>query len=198
MEIAEARYLFRVKPSDGMTFLLTFLVTLVSGVEWGIFAGVVFSLLVFIWRSAHPHIAELGWLENEEVFRNIRRYPEAVVPPGLLLVRVDASLYFANMAFVEDWLRGALACRTAVTHIIFDMSGVNDMDAVALSAMERMIDGYAERDIAVAFCGMKGPVRDLAELGRLADKVRKVDRLSFRAAGCFCVAKLIRPDTALM
>ena len=29
--------------------------------------------------------------------------------------------------------------------------------------MERMVDGYAERDIAVAFSGMKGPVRDLAE-----------------------------------
>lgn len=162
VEIAEARYLFRVKPSDGMTFLLTFLVTLVFGVEWGIFAGVVFSLLVFIWRSAHPHIAELGWLANEEVFRNIRRYPEAVVPPGLLLVRVDASLYFANMAFVEDWLRGVLASRSDVNQIIFDMSGVNDMDAVALSAMERIVDGYAEHDVAIAFSGMKGPVRDLA------------------------------------
>jgi SulP family sulfate permease len=163
VETAEARYLFRVKPSDGFTFLLTFLVTLGFGVEWGIVAGVIFSLLVFIWRSAHPHIAQLGWLAEEGVFRNIRRYPEAVVPPGMLLVRVDASLYFANMAFVEDWLRGTLADRSDVTHIIFDLSGVNDIDAVALSALEKIIDGYAERDIAVAFSGMKGPVRDLAE-----------------------------------
>lgn len=162
VEISEVRYLFRVKHSDGFTFLLTFLVTLGFGVEWGIGGGVVFSLLVFIWRSAHPHIAQLGWLANEGVFRNIRRYPEAVVPPGLLLVRVDASLYFANMAFVEEWLRGALAGRSDVSNIIFDMSGVNDIDAVALSAMERMVDGYAERDIAVAFSGMKGPVLDLA------------------------------------
>lgn len=162
VEISEVRYLFRVKHSDGFTFLLTFLVTLGFGVEWGIGGGVVFSLLVFIWRSAHPHIAQLGWLANEGVFRNIRRYPEAVVPPGLLLVRVDASLYFANMAFVEEWLREALAGRSDVSKIIFDMSGVNDIDAVALSAMERMVDGYAERDIAVAFSGMKGPVLDLA------------------------------------
>ena len=163
VETAEARYLFRVKPSDGFTFLLTFLVTLGFGVEWGIVAGVIFSLLVFIWRSAHPHIAQLGWLAEGGVFRNICRYPEAVVPPGMLLVRVDASLYFANMAFVEDWLRGTLADRSDVTHIIFDLSGVNDIDAVALSALEKIIDGYAERDIAVAFSGMKGPVRDLAE-----------------------------------
>jgi len=174
VEVAEARYLFRVKASDGFTFLLTFLVTLGFGVEWGIVAGVIFSLLVFIWRSAHPHIAQLGWLAEEGVFRNIRRYPGAVVPPGMLLLRIDASLYFANMAFVEDWLRGALAGRSDVTLIVFDLSGVNDIDAVALAAMERVIDGYAEHGITIAFAGMKGPVRDLAGRAGWPEKYGKL------------------------
>jgi len=174
IEVAEARYLFRVKASDGFTFLLTFLVTLGFGVEWGIVAGVIFSLLVFIWRSAHPHIAQLGWLAEEGVFRNIRRYPGAVVPPGMLLLRIDASLYFANMAFLEDWLRGALAGRSDVTLIIFDLSGVNDIDAVALAAMERVIDGYAEHGITIAFAGMKGPVRDLAGRAGWPEKYGKL------------------------
>jgi SulP family sulfate permease len=183
VEAAEARYLFRVKPSDGFTFLLTFLVTLGFGVERGIVAGVIFSLLVFIWRSAHPHIAQLGWLAEQQVFRNIRRYPEAVVPPGMLLLRVDASLYFANMAFVEDWLRGTLAGRSDVTRIIFDLSGVNDMDAVALASLERIIDGYAERAIAVAFAGMKGPIRDLAERADWPEKYgRMIGFLSLQQA----------------
>lgn len=174
VEVAEARYLFRVKASDGFTFLLTFLVTLGFGVEWGIFAGVIFSLLVFIWRSAHPHIAQLGWLAEEGVFRNIRRYPGAVVSPGMLLLRIDASLYFANMAFVEDWLRGVLTWRSDVTLIVFDLSGVNDIDAVALATMERVIDGYAEHGITIAFAGMKGPVRDLAGRAGWPEKYGKL------------------------
>jgi len=174
VEVAEARYLFRVKASDGFTFLLTFLVTLGFGVEWGIVAGVIFSLLVFIWRSAHPHIAQLGWLAEEGVFRNIRRYPGAVVPPGMLLLRIDASLYFANMAFVEDWLRGTLTGRSDVTRIVFDLSGVNDIDAVALATMERVIDGYAEHGITIAFAGMKGPVRDLAGRAGWPEKYGKL------------------------
>lgn len=170
VEVAEVRYLFRVKPSDGYTFLLTFLITLGFGVEAGIAAGVAFSLLVFIWRSAHPHIAELGWLEDEGVFRNIRRHPRAVVPPGMLLVRVDASLYFANMAFVRDWLREALARRTDVHAIVFDLSGVNDMDAVALATLEELMEGQRERGIAFAFAGMKGPVRDLVQRAGWTEK----------------------------
>lgn len=163
VELEEARYLFRVKTSDGLTFVLTFLVTLAFGVETGIISGVLFSLVVIIWRSSHPHIAVLGWLAEEQVFRNIQRYPAAAAVPGMLLVRVDASLYFANIGFVANWLRGALASRSGVTTIVFDLSGVNDMDAVALQALERLVEDYGQQGIAVAFAGMKGPVRDLAD-----------------------------------
>jgi SulP family sulfate permease len=163
VEFAEARSLFRVKKSDGYTFLLTFLVTLAFGVEIGIVAGVAFSLLVFIWRSAHPHIAELGWLEEEGIYRNVQRDSRARIDPELLIVRIDASLYFANMAFIEDWLRAALARRTEIRAVIFDLSGVNDMDAVALAKLEGLCDGFLERGLAFAFAEMKGPLRDLTE-----------------------------------
>ena len=161
VEFAEARYLFRVKKSDGYTFLLTFLVTLAFGVEIGIICGVVFSLLMFIWRSAHPHIAELGWLAEEGVYRNVRRDPRVRVDPELFIVRIDASLYFANMAFIEDWLRAALAQRPRVKQILFDLSGVNDMDAVALAKLEELCENFENQGIGFACAGMKGPLRDL-------------------------------------
>jgi len=57
----------RVKPIDGWMMILTFLATLLLGSQNGMVIGVVFSLLVFIWRSAHPHAAELGYLEKEGI-----------------------------------------------------------------------------------------------------------------------------------
>lgn len=163
VELHEARYLFRVKTSDGLTFLVTFLVTLGFGVEVGIISGMVFSLTVIIWRSSHPHIAELGWLAEEQVFRNIQRYPRAVVPAGMLLIRVDASLYFANIGYLENWLRTTLSVRPGINRIILDMAGVNDMDAVALAALEKLTGSYAEKGIDLVFADVKGPVRDLMD-----------------------------------
>ncbi|MDX9709829.1 MAG: SulP family inorganic anion transporter [Trichloromonas sp.] len=177
VEIAEARYLFRVKKSGGYTFLLTFLVTLTFGVEIGIIRGVVFSLLVFIWRSAHPHIAELGWLAEEGVYRNVRRDPRVRVDPELFIVRIDASLYFANMAFIEDWLRAALAQRPRVIQILFDLSGVNDMDAVALAKLEELCENFENQGIGFACAGMKGPLRDLT--GRAGWPAKYGQRISF-------------------
>jgi len=161
IDVKEAKHLFKVKKADGWTLALTFVITLTVGSEQGILIGMAFSLLLFIWRSSHPHTAELGYVEKEDVFRNIKRFPEVKTYPEALMLRVDASLYFANMGFFEDRLRKNLMERPKVKWVIIDLSGVNDIDAVAIDALEDVIENYHEKGIQFLFAGMKGPVRDL-------------------------------------
>ena len=161
IDVKEAKHLFKVKKADGWTLALTFVITLAVGSEQGILIGMAFSLLVFIWRSSHPHTAELGYFEQEDVFRNIKRFPEVKTYPEALILRVDASLYFANMGFLEDRLRKSLIERPEVKWVIIDLSGVNDIDAVAIDALEEVIENYHGKQIQFLFAGMKGPVRDL-------------------------------------
>ncbi len=161
IDVRDAKHLFRVKKIDGWTFLLTFIATLVFGSQKGILMGVAFSLLVFIWRSSHPHTAEIGYLEKEGVFRNVNRFPEAKTFPEVLILRIDASLYFANMAFCENLLRKKIADEPDLKWILIDLSGVNDIDAVAIDTLEELMEDYQEKGIDFLFAGMKGPVRDL-------------------------------------
>ncbi len=79
--------------------------TLGVGIEQGILAGIVLSLLFYIWQSSRPHTAELGYLAGRRAFLNVGRYPEAVRFEDVIILRVDSSLYFANMEFVGDILR---------------------------------------------------------------------------------------------
>ncbi len=155
------RRLFRVKPGDGWVALVTVVATLGVSVEAGILTGVALSLVQFLWRSAHPHIAELGYVAGEDAYLNIARFPEAVQYPEALLLRVDAALYFANMGFVEGRLRACLVDRPIVKWVVLDLSGVNDIDASAVYAMEELIASHRERGITFVFAGMKGPVRDI-------------------------------------
>jgi sulfate permease, SulP family len=161
INVKEALHLFRLKKVDGWTLVLTFLATLFIGIEQGILLGAAFSLLVFIWRSAYPHVASLGWLARERVFRNVERYPEVEVVPGIAILRVDASLYFANMAFLENWLRGVVFDRPDTRTIILDFSGVNDMDAVAVETLETLMADFRAQGIELHIAAMKGPVRDI-------------------------------------
>jgi MFS superfamily sulfate permease-like transporter len=104
-----------------------------------------------IWRSSHPHAAELGYFEKEDVLRNLKRFPKAKIYPETLILRVDGSLYFANMHFLEGLLRKSLADKPAVKWVIMDLSGVNDIDAVAIDTLEEIMETYKERGIRFLF-----------------------------------------------
>jgi SulP family sulfate permease len=170
VDIREAKHLFRIKKIDGWMWVVTFGATLVLGSDQGILLGVVFSLIVFIWRSAHPHTAELGYIENEGVFRNLQRYPEALTYPGILILRVDASLYFANMSYLEDLLRRSITGRPELKWVILDFSGVNDIDDVAIDTLEGMMEHYEMQRIRFLIANMKGPVRDLVTRAGWGDR----------------------------
>src|SRR5690606_21557360 len=161
VDVSGAVHLFKLKRADGWTLLITFAATLGIGIEAGILVGVAFSLLVFIWRSAYPHAARLGYLSRERVFRNVDRFPEVRTFPHTLILRVDASLYFANMGFLENSLRKALLEHPEYTRIILDFSGVNDMDAVAVETLEVLMGEMESQGVTVRIAAMKGPVRDI-------------------------------------
>ncbi|RWZ58013.1 solute carrier 26 family protein [Halobacillus fulvus] len=161
IDIKEAVHLFKIKPSDGWVLIITFVATLVTGIESGILIGAGVSLLVFIWRSAYPHTAELGYLEDEDIFKNTQRYPNAKLYENTLIYRIDASLYFANLAFLEDRIRKEIDGKPNVNLVILDFSGVNAIDAVAIDELEKLIDEYAEAGVEFRLAQVKGPVLDL-------------------------------------
>ncbi|WP_164219200.1 solute carrier family 26 protein [Virgibacillus sp. YIM 98842] len=172
IDLKEARHLFKVRSADGWIWAVTFLATLLIGIEQGILIGLAFSLIVFIARSAYPHVAELGYLPEKNVFRNIRRYPEAEVDPEVLIFRVDASLYFANMTFLEDKLCQRAAEKTDLKWFILDFSGVNSMDAVAIQTLEEMMETCSRGNVQFLFSGIKGPVMDLLKKAEWDEKFK--------------------------
>lgn len=161
VDYKKALYLYRIKPIDGVTLLVTFVTTLAFGVERGLIIGILFSLVVFIWRSAHPYSTELGFVENLQVFRNKDRFPESLTFHGVVIFRIDGSLFFANMGFVEEQIRKATIKKEDLEWVILDFSGVNDIDAVSIRSLDEILQAYLERGVRFAFSGMKGPIRDL-------------------------------------
>lgn len=161
IDAKELKYLFKVNKVDGLTWLLTFLATLLIGIEQGIIAGAIFSLLVFIRRSAYPHVAELGYLPEEKVYRNTARYPDAETDPEILIFRVDASLYFANMTFLEEQLCKRLAEKPETEWVVFDFSSVNSIDAVAIHALEDLMEQCQSGKVKMVFAGIKNTVLDV-------------------------------------
>ncbi|RNA66855.1 SulP family inorganic anion transporter [Alteribacter keqinensis] len=162
IDVKEAVHLWKVKRIDGVTLALTFAATLILGIEWGIAAGIAFSLFVFIYQSSKPHIAELGYVDDLGLYRNVSRFDKARTFAKTLILRIDSPLYFANMEFIKEYLHDQMVRKADLKHVILDFSGVNDVDAIALDELEEWIRSERENhQVETTLVNVKGPVRDL-------------------------------------
>ena len=158
----EIRYLFKVKITEGILLVFTFVATLVLGIMPGLLLGIIASILLFITLNTRPNTAILGRLPGTNIFRNITHFPEAETIPGLVIVRIDASLYFANVVFLKEKLHEICDQNAAdLKAIILDASAVNDLDSSADTALHQLSDEFKQKGITFYIAGVKAPVRDV-------------------------------------
>ncbi|XP_034704411.1 probable sulfate transporter 4.2 isoform X2 [Vitis riparia] len=156
----EAIFLWRVDKKDFLLWTLTSTMTLFLGIEIGVLVGVGASLAFVIHESANPRLAFLGRLPGTTVYRNIQQYPEAYTYHGIVMVRIDAPIYFANISHIKERLqeyemkndgstrRGPEV--ESVYFVILEMSPVTYVDSSAVQALKDLYHEYKSRDIQIA------------------------------------------------
>mgnify|MGYP000232914744 CR=1 FL=1 len=168
------RKTWRYSPSDFFAVLITIVVTLLFGVEMGVSCGVLASIVLFLYRTSKPHIAEVGLVEGTEHFRNIQRHQVRTLPQ-ILSIRVDESLMFSNAAFLEERIYGDIASTPQVRHVILMCSAINEIDWSALETLESINEQLQASGICFHLSEVKGPVMDALSnsgfLNKLSGKI---------------------------
>lgn len=145
--------------ADFAAVLTTILITLGFGVEAGVSAGVGLSILLHLYKTSKPHIAEVGLVPGTEHFRNILRH-DVQTTPAIVTLRMDESLYFANARYLEDQIHNRVAGDPAVRHVILHCAAINEIDLSALESLEMINARLAEMDVQLHLSEVKGPVMD--------------------------------------
>ncbi len=162
VDVKEMRHIARVKRSDVIGMSVAFVGTLVLGIELGILVAVVASMLVVFARMSKPHTATLGRIPDSTNYRNVERFPEAIVQPGIRIIRIDAALSFVNAQhFKRLCLTAAADLTDEPRALVLDCSGINDIDATGADALAEVITEFEELGAMLLLADVKGPVRDV-------------------------------------
>ncbi|MDA9019559.1 sulfate permease [Flavimaricola sp.] len=168
--------------ADFAAVLATILLTLGLGVEAGVSAGVGLSILLHLYRSSKPHVAEVGQVPGTEHYRNILRH-KVITDPGTVTLRVDESLYFANARFLEDKIHNRVAGDKNVRNVVLQCSAINDIDLSALESLEAINLRLKEMGVTLHLSEVKGPVMDRLQRGHfLSELTGQVFLSQFEAA----------------
>ena len=168
--------------ADFAAVLATIVLTLAMGVEIGVSAGVGLSILLHLYKSSKPHIAEVGLVPGTEHFRNILRH-KVETTPSVVNLRIDESLYFANARFLEDKIYDRVARDKGVRHVVLQCCAINEIDLSALESLETINSRLSEMDVKLHLSEVKGPVMDVLKRAHfLSELTGKVYLSQFEAA----------------
>ena len=156
--------------SDFLAVAATILLTLTMGVEIGVAAGVGISVLLQIFKTSRPHVAEVGLVPGTQHFRNILRH-EVKTDPGLLTLRVDESLYFANARFLEALIQNRVTEGCRIHDVVLMFSAVNAVDYSALESLEAINFRLRDMGIRLHISEVKGPVMDRLKRSHFLDEM---------------------------
>lgn len=153
--------LVRMNKVDAALSLASFLGVLVVGVIEGIGVAIVLSLGAFVSHSWRPYRAELGRIHGQRGYHDLSRHPEGERLPGIVIVRFDAPLFFANGGIFDDYVRRVVTeAGSEVRTVILAAEPITDIDTTAVEELLELDDFLASRGVTLIFAEMKGPVKD--------------------------------------
>jgi high affinity sulfate transporter 1 len=151
----------RVRRSDLVLSIATFVGVAALGVVGGVVLAVTLSLLDFVRRAWRPHHAVLGRAPGVKGYHDVTRYPDAAQVPGLLLFRWDAPLFFANADGFRERILDALdAAPGAIRWVVVAAEPITDVDSTAAEMLEELDHELGRRGAELAFAELKDPVQD--------------------------------------
>jgi len=199
-EFDEAQKYYRLhdNPRDRHDFYIwcvAFVGTIFLGAFDGILVAVVLSLVIVIYGVAEPDFSVLGRRHAQEadidVWVNVQRCPHAEQTAGVIVLRVEGPLFYANCERFQEELesmqRQAASKGTPYQTIILEASSISFMDASAVEVLQEVIRSCINRGMNFYIADAYGATRLLLERV-LGNELQQKD-LGLTIQGCLQLAE---------
>ena len=172
--IIASRKLYKVRLASPVEFwfgALALAGVLFIDVLQGMIIGVVASLVFVVYKSSRPHVSSLGRVPGVPgAYSDLTRHPETIPVPGVLIVRVDGQLYYANALTVRDRVKTMIAAMASPPRaVILDSAAWDQIDLTSTEVIQGLVKELRGNGIAVYFAEVHAPVLDYARKTGLLD-----------------------------
>jgi sulfate permease, SulP family len=169
---------YHVDKKDCAVMVVTFLTTFFIGIPEGVLMGIILSIAFVMNATAFPRICHLGRLPEEEggYYKDVQRYDHAKQLPGIAIISMDTSLYFANASYFKEVVREASrgsfhSSNTPIVFIIIDVSAWHDVDLSGINILVELHADLLARNIVFGFANARGQLRDRLKTAKFIEKL---------------------------
>ena len=147
--------------------LAAVLAVMIFGVLNGLLAAIAFSLAMLIRSLASPRLSVLGRV-GEHDYVSVERFPAAVTVPGMLVLRPEAPLFFANAEPLVSQVRQQVLRAGGVKVVILSLEESPDLDGTTLEVLDELCGWLGGRGVELRVARPKERARDALARANLA------------------------------
>jgi high affinity sulfate transporter 1 len=144
----------------------------------GLLIGVVAMLLLVIYNASRPHLGVLGAVPGAPgAYGDVDRHPDYERVPDLLILRLEAPLFYANATLVRDRIKTLVGASDPLPRaVILELTANAGLDITSAEMLEQLITTLHSAGIDVALADLRQPVVDVARRTGLLETLGE-DRL---------------------
>ena len=176
VKVAKLQHIRRVRRADFVLAVVALLAVLTFETLQALLIAVIVSLFALVWRASQPRLAVLGRVPGRLDFGDIRRYPENQTVPGLLIVRPENGLFFANAAgFREAIIAQVVSSPEPVKAVLLDLGATTDLDVPSADMLADLGEELHARNLRFMLMRVITPVRQMLVLAGATQKIQPQD-----------------------
>jgi len=149
---------------DFWTAVIAMVGVLTLGILQGLLLAAFIGILALLVGTKTRSTSILGKVPGEKIYLGLENYPEGETYPGLLILRFDGSLYFANAPDAANELRAAIEMSDPSPKVVLiDGESINSIDATAIIQLEEVVDELKRSGIGLKFARIRSNVMEIVE-----------------------------------
>jgi high affinity sulfate transporter 1 len=170
----ELWHLYRISRMEFRVAMVAMVGVLAFGILKGVLLAAIFSILLLLKRASHPRIALLGKLPGSDGFADSSRYAESEAIPQVLVLRVEAGLFYFNAQNVKNEILDRVRRHGTVELVIIDLSTSANIDLAGVRMLSELDEQVAQTGASLSLAEVHGDVRDLLHAEGLETRISGV------------------------
>ena len=172
MDVDALRRYRRIRRNDFVGAMAAMIGVLLLGPLYGLLFAVGQAVLGLVFRSSRIELDVMGKVPGEKAaWGAVRRHPERRTFDGILVLRLDAPLFWANATQVFDGVLAAVDDHPGTRALLLDLEATSQLDTTSLDVLETLLDRLTERDVELYL------VRVFYQARRVLDRAGFLERL---------------------
>lgn len=172
MEVGELRRLFRLRRADFTVAMAALLGVLVFDVLPGLLIAVGLSLFLTVYRASLPRLSELGRAAGTLDFVDLRHQPSARPLPGLVVLRPNEGIFFANAESLhEEILEHLRRGPRQVQAVLLDLETTTDLDVPGADMLAALHEELEGQGVVLSLARALAPTQAMLERTGVLEKV---------------------------